>query len=182
SKPLKVLDLCAAPGGKTTLIADLLNDQSLLVANEVIKSRVGILKENVLKWGFQNYIITNHDSEEFADLEGFFDLVLVDAPCSGEGLFRKDPEAINHWSEEAVQTCSARQRRILQAAAMAVASGGTLIYSTCTYNDFENSGNVSWFIKDQEFKEFRLDLANFEGLAEQEFGYQFYPHKIKGEG
>ncbi len=182
SKPLKVLDLCAAPGGKTTLLADLLNEQSLLVANEVIRGRVGILKENMQKWGFINSLVTNHDPEEFADLEGFFDLVLVDAPCSGEGLFRKDKEAFDHWSLDAVNTCSARQRRILQAAAMCVAPGGTLLYSTCTYNQEENKNNVSWFSKIHDFEILDIDLTRFEGIVNTHPGYQFFPHKIKGEG
>ena len=182
SKPLKVLDLCAAPGGKTTLIASLMNNESLLVANEVIKGRVGILKENLQKWGFINYIVANHDSEEFADLEGFFDVVLVDAPCSGEGLFRKEKEASSHWSVEAVHTCSARQRRILQAAAMCVAPGGHLIYSTCTYNADENRENVAWFAKAHDFETIHLDITAFEGVVDQNPGYQFFPHRIEGEG
>jgi 16S rRNA C967 or C1407 C5-methylase (RsmB/RsmF family)/NOL1/NOP2/fmu family ribosome biogenesis protein len=182
SKPLKVLDLCAAPGGKTTLVADLLNEDSLLVANEVIKTRVGVLKENLLKWGFANHIVVNHDPEEFADLEGFFDVVLVDAPCSGEGLFRKDKDASLHWSEEAVNTCSARQRRILQAAAMCVAPDGILLYSTCTYNTSENRENVNWFVKNHDFEVQELAIDNFGGIVETKPGYQFYPHKIKGEG
>ncbi|MGR3810598.1 methyltransferase RsmF C-terminal domain-like protein [Jiulongibacter sp. NS-SX5] len=181
-EPLKVLDLCAAPGGKTTLIADLLEDKDMLVANEVIKGRVGILKENLLKWGFSNIIVSNHDSEEFADLEGFFDLVLVDAPCSGEGLFRKDKDASSHWSEEAVATCSARQKRILQAAAMAVAPGGRLIYSTCTYNPEENHQNVKRFCSQHDFEEIELSVENFQGIERREAGYQFYPHRVNGEG
>ncbi len=182
SKSIRVLDLCAAPGGKTTLLADLLNEESLLVANEVIKSRVGILKENLMKWGYTNVIVSNHDPEEFADLEGFFDLVLVDAPCSGEGLFRKDPNATSHWSEDAVNTCSARQKRILEAASMLVAPHGHLIYSTCTYNEKENEGNVNWFIKNCDFEEQKIDISKFHGIQAKERGYQFYPHKVKGEG
>ncbi len=182
SKPIKVLDLCAAPGGKTTLLASLLNEQSILVANEVIKSRVGVLKENLLKWGFTNYIVSNHDSEEFADLEGFFDLVLVDAPCSGEGLFRKDENASSHWSEDSVQMCSARQKRILQAAAYLVAPKGQLIYSTCTYNTHENSDNVKWLTQHHDFELVDLDISKYEGIHKMAMGYQFYPHKIKGEG
>lgn len=182
SKSLKVLDLCAAPGGKTTLIADMLNEESLLVANEVIKGRVGILKENLQKWGYTNYLVSNHDSEEFAELEGFFDAVLVDAPCSGEGLFRKDPEAASHWSEEAVQTCSLRQRRILQAAAMTVAPKGVLLYSTCTYNAAENTDNVDWLVKNQDFEVITLDISDFPDVTPNGGGYQFYPHKTTGEG
>ncbi|UBM60634.1 RsmB/NOP family class I SAM-dependent RNA methyltransferase [Marinilongibacter aquaticus] len=181
-RPLRVLDLCAAPGGKSTLLADMLNNESILVVNEVIKSRVGVLRENMRKWSFPNVIVSNHDSEEFVELEGFFDLVLVDAPCSGEGLFRKDEEASGHWSPEAVQTCSARQKRILQAAAMLVAPGGKLLYSTCTYNTKENTENVEWFCRQQDFRAVSLEVGVFEGVQAAGKGYQFFPHKVKGEG
>ncbi|MFN3848680.1 MAG: methyltransferase RsmF C-terminal domain-like protein [Spirosomataceae bacterium] len=182
SKPLKVLDLCAAPGGKTTLLASLLNKNSLLVANEVIKSRVGILKENLEKWGFSNYIVANHDPEEMVELEGFFDVVLVDAPCSGEGLFRKDPKAVNEWSENNVNICSARQKRILQAASMLVAPKGILVYSTCTYNDKENQQNTSWLTQVADFEEVKLDIPSDWNIDNSRSGYQFFPHRVKGEG
>jgi 16S rRNA C967 or C1407 C5-methylase (RsmB/RsmF family) len=100
SQPLKVLDLCAAPGGKSTLIQSLINEKSLLVSNEVIKTRVTILSENITKWGTANVIVTNNDPKDFLRLSNFFDVIVVDAPCSGSGLFRKDPEAINEWSEQ----------------------------------------------------------------------------------
>jgi 16S rRNA C967 or C1407 C5-methylase (RsmB/RsmF family)/NOL1/NOP2/fmu family ribosome biogenesis protein len=182
AKPLKVMDLCAAPGGKSTLLASLLNQQSLLVANEVIKSRVAPLKENLIKWGFSNYIVSNHDPEEMIDLEGFFDVVLTDAPCSGEGLFRKDPKARNEWSENNVQICSARQKRILQAAAMLVAPDGYLCYSTCTYNDKENEQNAKWLTQTADFEEVKLNIPSNWNIVEKELGYQFFPHKVKGEG
>lgn len=181
-KPLRVMDLCAAPGGKTTLLASLLNEKSLLVANEVIKSRVAPLKENLEKWGFPNYIVSNHDPEDMIDLEGFFDLVLTDAPCSGEGLFRKDPKARNEWSVDSVQLCSARQKRILQAAAMLVAPNGYLCYSTCTYNEKENQENAKWLTQTADFEEVKLNIPADWNITEKSFGYQFYPHKTKGEG
>ncbi len=181
-KPLRVMDLCAAPGGKTTLLASLLNPKSLLVANEVIKSRIGPLKENLEKWGFPNYIVSNHDPEEMIDLEGFFDFVLTDAPCSGEGLFRKDPKASKEWSEAAVQLCSARQKRILQAAAMLVAPNGYLCYSTCTYNEYENEQNASWLTQTADFEEVKLNTSAEWGIVSKEMGYQFYPHRLEGEG
>jgi 16S rRNA C967 or C1407 C5-methylase (RsmB/RsmF family)/NOL1/NOP2/fmu family ribosome biogenesis protein len=181
-RPLKVMDLCAAPGGKSTLLASLLNNKSLLVANEVIKSRVGVLKENLEKWGFPNYIVSNHDPEEMIDLEGFFDVVLTDAPCSGEGLFRKDPNAMKEWSENSVQLCCARQKRILQAAAMLVAPGGILCYSTCTYNDKENESNAQWLTQVADFEPVRLKIPAGWGIVEKKYGYQFFPHKVKGEG
>jgi 16S rRNA C967 or C1407 C5-methylase (RsmB/RsmF family) len=148
--PLKVLDLCAAPGGKTTHLASLLTEDDLLVANEVIKSRVGILKENLLKWGFTNVIVSNQDPETFADLEGFFDVVLVDAPCSGEGMFRKTPDAINEWSEENVNVCSARQKRILSAAAMLVAPKGSTLLAPTTLLKIKKTLNglaVRWILR-----------------------------------
>ncbi|WP_259015436.1 RsmB/NOP family class I SAM-dependent RNA methyltransferase [Emticicia fluvialis] len=179
---LRVMDLCAAPGGKSTLLASLINDKSLLVANEVIKSRVGVLKENLEKWGFPNYVVSNHDPEEMIDLEGFFDVVLTDAPCSGEGLFRKDPKAMNEWSENSVQICSARQKRILQAAAMLVAPGGILCYSTCTYNEKENEQNAHWLTQVADFESVKLKIPAEWGISEKKYGYQFFPHKVKGEG
>lgn len=181
-KPVRVMDLCAAPGGKTTLLASLLNEKSLLVANEVIKSRVAPLKENLEKWGFPNYIVSNHDPEDMIDLEGFFDLVLTDAPCSGEGLFRKDPKARNEWSVDSVQLCSARQKRILQAAAMLVAPNGYLCYSTCTYNEKENQENAKWLTQTADFEEVKLNIPAEWNITEKSFGYQFFPHKTKGEG
>jgi NOL1/NOP2/sun family putative RNA methylase len=182
TKPLKVLDLCAAPGGKTTHLASLLGENDLLVANEVIKSRLAILKENLQKWGFSNIIVSNQDPETFADLEGFFDIVLVDAPCSGEGLFRKDPAAVSEWSESHVQMCSARQRRILSAAAMLVAPGGFLIYSTCTYNASENHENVKWLNRTLDFETAEVTVPAEWGISIKENCFQFFPHKTKGEG
>ena len=115
-KPLKIIDLCAAPGGKSTLIASLLNPESLLVANEVIRSRVPVLQENLEKWGCPNVAVTSADVEDFEPLAGWFDVVVVDAPCSGEGLFRKDENARSEWSPAAVEMCAGRQKRILAAA------------------------------------------------------------------
>ncbi len=181
-KPLKVLDLCAAPGGKTTHLASLLSAEDLLVANEVIKSRVNILKENLCKWGFPNVITVNQDPETFADLEGFFDIVLVDAPCSGEGMFRKTPEAIQEWSEENVTVCSARQKRILSAAAMLVAPGGLLIYSTCTYNARENQENAHWLTRTLDFESIEINVPETWGIVQGNPGLQFFPHRVKGEG
>ena len=182
SKPLRVLDLCAAPGGKTTTLAAELTENSFLMANEVIKSRIPALKENLLKWGFTNYVVTNHDPETMAELEGFFDVVLVDAPCSGEGLFRKDDEAAKEWSVQHVELCSARQKRILKAAAFLVAPNGVLVYSTCTYNAQENDENVAYITKITELERIDLSLPTEFGIQATQGGAQFYPHKLKGEG
>ena len=181
-KPLKVLDLCAAPGGKTTLIASLLGENDILVANEVIKTRLSILKENLLKWGFKNIVIVNQDPETFSDLEGFFDIVLVDAPCSGEGLFRKDASAVSEWSENHVGMCSARQRRILTAAALLVGPGGSLIYSTCTYNPTENQENVKWINRILDFETTKIEVPEKWDITTSENCFQFFPHKNRGEG
>ncbi len=184
-RPLRVLDLCAAPGGKTTLLASMLSPDSMLISNEVIRTRVPILRENVEKWGYPNVVISNHDPDDFAGLAGFFDVVVVDAPCSGEGLFRKDVDARQEWSEANVQTCSARQKRILAAAAPLLDERGILIYSTCTYNDSENLENVQ-FLMENGFKNRQLDLPPdwnvVERLTGTSVGYQCYPHRVRGEG
>jgi 16S rRNA C967 or C1407 C5-methylase (RsmB/RsmF family)/NOL1/NOP2/fmu family ribosome biogenesis protein len=179
---INVLDLCAAPGGKTTLLASVVSENSFILANEVIKSRVEVLKENIEKWGYPNIYVSNHDSEDFTGLNGFFDVVLVDAPCSGEGLFRKDERAIAEWSPENVQTCAARQKRILTNAVHLLKPNGVLLYSTCTYNDFENSDNVEWLLQNFDYQEVKLNLKPEWGITEKKHGYQFYPHKTIGEG
>lgn len=184
-RPLRVLDLCAAPGGKSTLLASCLHPDSLLVSNEVIRTRVPVLRENVEKWGFPNMVISHHDPDGFRELTGFFDIVLVDAPCSGEGLFRKDNQAVNEWSEANVQLCSGRQKRILSAATQLVTESGLLIYCTCTYNDSENLENAR-FLLDRGFTGRPLDLPAEWGIIETKLGdaagYQCYPQNVDGEG
>lgn len=183
--PVRALDLCAAPGGKSTLLASALPDLSLLVCNEVIRTRIPVLRENMDKWGYANVVVSHHDPEEFAPLSGYFDLVMVDAPCSGEGLFRKDPAAVNEWSPDHVQMCSLRQKRIVSAAAPLVADGGWLIYSTCTYNDAENLEMVR-FLSENGFSNRPLDLPDDWGVVTRTVGdavgYQCYPHRVRGEG
>ena len=185
NRPLRVLDLCAAPGGKSTLLASALSTDSLLISNEVIRSRVSVLRENVEKWGYPNVVISNHDPEDMSNLAGFFDVVVVDAPCSGEGLFRKDPHAMQEWSEANVQLCSARQKRILAAAIPLLDTGGILMYSTCTYNDDENTENVR-YLTENGFKNrpliFPADWNIAEKHTDEAVGYQCYPHRVRGEG
>lgn len=176
------LDLCAAPGGKTTLLLNQLPDDCLVVANEVIKSRYQVLKENLAKWGRANIIATNADSKYFGPLEGRFDVVLVDAPCSGEGLFRKTPDARKEWSRENVQLCQSRQKRILSNALPLLSDGGFLIYSTCTYNFAENDHNVNWIINQGAFETVQLDIPAAWGIHQTRHGYQFYPHRTRSEG
>ena len=186
TKPLRVLDLCAAPGGKSTHLLSLLNPSSLLVSNEVIRSRSSVLSENIQKWGHANVVVTSNDPEDFQQLEGFFDVIVVDAPCSGEGLFRKDPAAMNEWSTDNVQLCSQRQRRILTDVLPALKENGILVYSTCTYNKQENENNLIWLAKENEFDFDPLALDSQWGVEpmqkENALGYRCYPHKVKGEG
>lgn len=182
TQSLKILDLCAAPGGKSTLLLSLLNDQSLLVANEVIRSRFHILSENLQKWGRSNVVVSNHDPADFKKLAGFFDLVLVDAPCSGEGLFRKEQKARSEWSMDHVELCAARQKRILAAAEQLVAPEGLLIYCTCTYNETENSQNVKWLEANFDLAEQFITLDQAWNVQRMQKGYQLFPHQVKGEG
>ncbi len=163
---LNVLDLCAAPGGKSTHILSLINDQSLLVANEVIKSRAYILKENLQKWGNSNVVITHSDPERFSAMKGFFDVMVVDAPCSGEGLFRRDEEAMKEWSPENVQLCVSRQQRILEAVWGCLKPGGILVYSTCTFNTKEDEENLDWLRKEYESESLPLKLDETWGITE----------------
>ena len=186
SRSLNVLDLCAAPGGKSTHILSLLNSKSLLVSNEVIRSRASILSENIQKWGYCNAAVTNNDPKEFQNLPGFFDAIVIDAPCSGEGLFRKDPEAIQEWSPQNVALCASRQKRIIADVWPALKENGILIYCTCTYNEAENEANLLWLQKehDIEFVELTLDpnwgieATSSNGVR----GYRFFPHRLRGEG
>lgn len=183
---LRVLDLCAAPGGKSTHIASLLNNESLLISNEVIASRASILVENMCRWGNANTIVTNNDPEHFSDLENCFDVVVIDAPCSGEGMFRKDKDSISEWNINNVNICSARQKRILHTASTLLRSKGIIIYSTCTYNTKEDVEPIEELIADGGWESLPLDTAAFPGIIERRtekmIGYHFYPHKIKGEG
>lgn len=186
TKPLKVLDLCAAPGGKSTHIISLMQRGSLLIANEVIRSRAQILSENLIKWGKSNCIVTNNDPKDFSFLKGFFDIIVVDAPCSGEGMFRKDSNAMNEWSPANVDLCSKRQKRILYDIWDSLAPGGTLIYSTCTFNELENEDVISDFITEKKAVCKKVDISNQIGIVEREKNgavcYRFFQHKIKGEG
>jgi NOL1/NOP2/fmu family ribosome biogenesis protein len=142
------LDLCAAPGGKTTDLAASLReaygDAFVLVANEVMKARVGVLDDNVARWGDPNVVVTSVDPAAFARLEGYFDIIVADVPCSGEGMFRKDPRAREEWSPAVVELCAARQKRILADVWPALREGGWLLYSTCTYEAAENDENLAW--------------------------------------
>jgi len=181
-----VLDLCAAPGGKSTLINSHLPKDALLIANEVIKSRSWILKENLDKWGSSNVVVTNNDPADFEEFLGFFDVVVVDAPCSGEGMFRKDKNAINEWSEKNVDLCCTRQKRILADIIPTITDGGVLIYSTCTFNNKENRENLKWLQDNYEVENLDFTFPKDGGILEfnegELKGFQFLPGITKGEG
>jgi 16S rRNA C967 or C1407 C5-methylase (RsmB/RsmF family)/NOL1/NOP2/fmu family ribosome biogenesis protein len=174
--PLRVLDMCAAPGGKSTHLASMLREDDVLVSNEVIRSRVPVLYENLTKQGYSNTIITSADSSDFEQLGEVFDVIVVDAPCSGEGLFRKDKQAMQEWNPENVQTCELRQKRILDSISKCLKQGGFLIYSTCTYNPGENEQQIARLLA-KGFEKVPFDL---NGTTYTEF--QAYPHLVKGEG
>jgi 16S rRNA C967 or C1407 C5-methylase (RsmB/RsmF family)/NOL1/NOP2/fmu family ribosome biogenesis protein len=177
-----VLDLCAAPGGKSTLLTQALSERSVLVSNEIIRSRAYILAENLMKWGNPNVVVTNNDPKDFAALPGFFDAVVVDAPCSGEGMFRKDQGAIREWSEYNVTLCAQRQREILISVWDSLKTDGILVYSTCTYNREENEENVRWICEELGADLLNIYLHGNQNITVSDFGYRFYPHKTRGEG
>ena len=190
TRPATVLDLCAAPGGKSTLLRSLLPNGSLLVANEVMSKRVGTLLQNVVKWGHADVVITNSRAQDFAALPHFFDLILADVPCSGEGMFRKDGQAVEQWSLENVRLCSSRQREIVRAVWPSLKPGGLMVYSTCTFNTHENEDNVRWIADElgAEVVEVNVDpkwgiLGNLPEEIEAKVPiYRFLPGLIRGEG
>jgi 16S rRNA C967 or C1407 C5-methylase (RsmB/RsmF family)/NOL1/NOP2/fmu family ribosome biogenesis protein len=182
---LKVLDVCAAPGGKSTLLASLFPN-SLLISNEVIKSRAAILSENITKWGSENVIVTNNDPSSFSKLPGYADVIVVDAPCSGSGLFRKDPSAMEEWSVDNVMMCSKRQQRILEDVIPALKENGILVYSTCSYSAEEDEAIMQWLLNEKKLQPIRLNIPEEWNIVETKtdnaFGYRFYPDKIRSEG
>ena len=188
SEPSVMLDLCAAPGGKSTLACSLLPPGSLLVANEVIRNRSQILAENLTKWGRPDVVVTNNDPADFAPLQDFFDVILTDVPCSGEGMFRKDPVAVSEWSPENVELCRQRQQRIVADIWSCLKPGGLFIYSTCTYNTKEDEENIRWMQQELGAEVLPLEVPrewNITGnlLPGEDFPvYRFLPHKTKGEG
>lgn len=188
-EPIFALDLCAAPGGKSTLLNSSLHPDSLLVANEIIKTRVTILQDNLTKWGNANTVVTNNDPSAFDRLPGYFDLMVVDAPCSGSGMFRKDADAIDEWSEANVKLCRERQQRILAESMATLKTGGYLFYSTCSYSEEENEDIADWLIHSGDFETVEIKNIDSEWGIEHTLskkhnahGYRFYPHKLGGEG
>lgn len=182
---LRILDLCGAPGGKAVHLSSLIGKGSYLLTNEVIKSRASVLRENITRWGAVNTLVTNNDPAEFGGLQGFFDVMLIDAPCSGEGMFR-DTVAVAEWSEENTILCSERQKRILMDTWPALREDGILIYSTCTFNPDENEHNIKWLVGQHDAESIEIDITDYPGITKIDFnginGYGFYPGKIIGEG
>ncbi len=188
---LRILDLCAAPGGKSTLLATAAGLESVVVANEVIRARALTLADNIRKWGLGNVAVTSNDPSHFGALEHWFDLIAVDAPCSGEGMFRKNPEATAQWSPQAVELCAGRQRRILSEVWSALRPGGILIYSTCTFNRRENEENVAWLVENYDCEGVRIETDPAWGIVRGEVPagegvpvpvFRFFPHAVRGEG
>jgi 16S rRNA C967 or C1407 C5-methylase (RsmB/RsmF family)/NOL1/NOP2/fmu family ribosome biogenesis protein len=179
--PLTILDLCAAPGGKSTHLSSLMPQGSILVCNELIPSRNKILRQNLFRWGSADVMVTQNESKDFLPLEGCFDLVLVDAPCSGEGLFRRDPDAAKEWSREAVVHCAHRQSLILDDAWKLLRPGGVLIYCTCTYERSENEKQIENLLL-KEHASLITPEHSFEGVLQSGPGLRFYPAYIRGEG
>lgn len=188
---IKLLDLCGAPGGKSTLYSTVVGLDGIVVANEVIRQRAMALAGNVQKWGLGNVVVTNNDPSHFAGFRNWFDVIAVDAPCSGEGMFRKDTKAREEWSPELVTMCAARQRRILADIWGALKPGGILIYSTCTYNRHENEENVAWLASEYDCEGVEVSVPEewkiVTGNISTEGGvpiptFRFYPHRVAGEG
>ncbi|MDD2799284.1 MAG: rRNA cytosine-C5-methyltransferase [Bacteroidales bacterium] len=185
-EPKCVLDLCAAPGGKSTHLRSLLSDDCLLVSNEVIRNRAHILTENIIKWGNPNCVVTQNQARELGNLTHFFDAIIVDAPCSGEGMFRKDPTSMNEWSVHNVNQCAIRQQDIIADIWDALKPGGILIYSTCTYNLEENESNIKYFIEKYDAEVLKIEVRdewNIHSEIKGDFATnRFFPHLVKGEG
>lgn len=188
-RKLTLLDLCAAPGGKTTAMIDSLPDGSVAVANEFVGKRCKILRENLSKWGYPHIVVTNTDTSAFRQIPEEFDIVAVDAPCSGEGMMRKDEDALSQWTPGLVESCSMLQREILRNAITALKPGGWLLYSTCTYNVKENESNSLWLRDECGLQPVDLPLEGLPegchalssrlGIAE---AIRFMPHIARGEG
>jgi len=182
NRNLTCLDLCAAPGGKSILISSFLKNEGRLISNELIRTRNSILRENLIKWGVDNTIVTCNDPGDFKELTQYFDLVVTDAPCSGEGMFRKDLASRNEWTVGNVQLCSSRQRRILEDITPAIKVGGYLIYSTCTFAPQENEEQMELLISTGMFEEIKIPFQPDWNLLRLRHGLQFLPHKVQGEG
>jgi len=180
---LRVLDLCAAPGGKSTLALSALPENTFFVANEAISLRANILSENVLKWGKPNTVVTSNFPADFAPLHHFFDIIIADVPCSGEGMFRKEQAAIDQWTPEYVQKCAKLQREIIAQIADTLRPGGFLVYSTCTFNSHEDEENVAFCCQEFPARLVPIPMEESWGVVETAAcNYHCFPHRCKGEG
>ncbi|KAA5536434.1 RNA methyltransferase [Taibaiella lutea] len=186
--PLRVLDLCAAPGGKSTLLASLLHEEDLLISNEVIQTRASVLAENLTRWGQMNTWVSNNDPKDFAKLPEYFDVMLIDAPCTGSGLWRKDADALDEWSRDHVKLCSERQKRILADALPALKQDGVLLYATCSYSAEENEMVCDWICENMGMESLKIPVETAWNITEtvsekhHAAGYRFYPWQLNGEG
>jgi len=181
-QPVCALDLCAAPGGKSTHLSNLLPEGSFLISNETIRQRANILAENMQKWGNPDVAVTCNTASDFGTLNATFDLILTDVPCSGEGMFRKDPASIDEWSAANVELCASRQRNIINDVWPSLKEGGILIYSTCTYNRSEDETNIEWIINELGAEALSVNIRPEWQITESEGCYRFYPHKTQSEG
>lgn len=184
---VRLLDMCAAPGGKSTLYSSLVGAKGTVVANEVIHNRALTLADNIVRWGVGNTVVTSNDPSHFASsLEEWFDVVATDVPCSGEGMFRKSQEARDNWSPDNVKLCAARGRRIIADAWRALKPGGLFIYSTCTFNRVENEEQMEWLSAEMECEHVDIDIPAEWNItrtrAKEAECFHFYPHKTEGEG
>ena len=186
SRPVRVLDLCAAPGGKSTDLAaslrEAFGDNYILVSNEVMRSRASVLADNMALWGDPNVVVTSVDPKAFARLEGFFDIIVADVPCSGEGMFRKDAKAVEDWSEGTVNLCSTRQKRILADVWPSLREGGALVYSTCTFEEAENDAILEWSAAELRGDIYEYDYQSLPGVIPTRTGGLLVPGFVKGEG
>ena len=186
--PQNALDMCAAPGGKSTALRSVLPEDCVLVSNEPMGNRAQILLENITKWGAPNCIVTNNYPRDFRKAKLKFDLILCDVPCSGEGMFRKDPNAISEWSMQNVEKCWRLQREIVSDAWECLNPGGLFIYSTCTYNTKENEENIQWILEnfDAQVLDIPIDPSwHITGSLLPGFSepvYRFIPGITRGEG
>lgn len=187
-KELRILDLCAAPGGKSTLLASLIDENSLLISNEVIRTRATILEENCVRWGYTNNWVTSNDPKDFNKLEGYFDCIVIDAPCSGSGLFRKDEYALTNWSEDNVNLCAARQKRIIADVWNCLKENGIIIYATCSYSPQEDEEILDWTANELSCESISIPLQKEWNITttyspnKKIEGYRFFPNKLQGEG
>ena len=184
-EPLRALDLCAAPGGKSTLLLDLLPEGSTLVSNELVRSRAQILAENIQKWGGVHSVVTSTEPQRLGRLREQFDFILVDAPCSGEGMFRKEEEARRQWTPRLVESCARQQREILDDIWPALAPGGLMVYSTCTFNRQEDEDMLAYLVEELGAEPVALpDLP--EPITPSPLSsypcYRMMPHRLRGEG